>query len=300
MQATFIKSGAALLCGTALLASVITNPASAAANKNAATAASQTQSAVQSQDTGIQEAQSLPLKGHVLEVGVAIAPPFVIADKGFNSLSGIDIELIKELQRRTGFKLSGGRIRLMNFSELLDVSASGALDITGGAISLSQEREGNYRFSDRSCLSNAVAVVRADSSISSLDDLTGKTVAAEVGTTAQDVLPDEYASKVKMRQSATNFMQFYDVARGHADALVADHAVAVDYINYWKDAGLKIAFELPESFSSIGLLFKKDDMASAELSRAFSEMKQDGTVDAIVDKYIPEYKHSGSRLAGNY
>ena len=67
MQATFIKSGAALLCATTLLASVITAPACAAAHKNAATAAAQTRSAVQSQDTGVQEAQSLPLKGHILE-----------------------------------------------------------------------------------------------------------------------------------------------------------------------------------------------------------------------------------------
>ena len=247
-----------------------------------------------------QVVKNLPLDGVELEVGVAITPPFVIAGEGFNNLSGIDIDLIYELQKRTGFTFTEDRIHLMNFGELLDVSSSGNLDITGGAITLSEDREHLYEFSDDSCVSDSVVVVHNSSKIDELKDLRGKTVAAEVGTVSEDILPQSIASTVKMKHSATNFMQFYDVSRGHADAIVVDHAVAVDYIKTWQDSNLKIAFALPKSENGMGLLFKKDDAVSKHLTEAFHEMKMDGTVDAIVHKYIPHYKKQPSAKYASY
>lgn len=243
---------------------------------------------------------AFPLLGEELDVGVAIAPPFVIADRGFNHLSGIDIELIYELQKRTGFSFSEDRIQLMNFGELLDISADGLLDITAGAISLSQERSSIFDFSDSSCISDTVAIVRKDSDIKNIEDLYGRTVAAEVGTTAEDILPDYIADRVIMKTTATNFMQFYDVSRGDADVLIADHAVAVDYLKTWPDSNLKIVFTIPQSESAIGLLFKRNPRVAKHLAKAFKEMKEDGTVDAIVKRYIPNYleeQRAHTRLA---
>lgn len=244
--------------------------------------------------------QAFPLLGEELDVGVAIAPPFVIADRGFNNLSGIDIELIYELQRRTGFSFTEDRIQLMNFGELLDIGEEGQLDITGGAISLTQERSTIFDLSESSCLSDSVAVVRNGSNITNVYDLLGRTIAVEVGTTAEEVLPTEIAQGVKIKHSATNFMQFYDVARGDADVMIVDHAVAVDYIKTWPDANLKVAFTIPQSEGAIGLLFKKNPRVAKHLAQAFKEMKEDGTVDEIVNRYIPNYtahSHKTTRLA---
>lgn len=242
-----------------------------------------------------QDYNQLPLNGVELEVGVAITPPFVIANQGFNDLSGIDIDLIYELQKRTGFSFTNDRIHLMNFGELLEFSSSGNLDITGGAITLSEEREDFYNFSDDSCISDSVVVVHNSSKIDEIKDLRGKTVAAEIGTVSEDILPNSIASTVKLKESATNFMQFYYVSRGQADAIVVDHAVAVDYIKTWNDCNLKIAFALPQSENGMGLLFKKNDAISQHLAEAFHEMKMDGTVEAIVNKYIPHYKKKPSQ-----
>ena len=64
-------------------------------------------------------------------------PSFVIVDNGFENVKGIDVDIARDLQKRTGFKLKNNRFDIMNFGELIDLATIGQIDIAGGGITLS-------------------------------------------------------------------------------------------------------------------------------------------------------------------
>ena len=74
-------------------------------------------------NTNTYEAKSAkPLANEELVVAFSIAPPFVIVDTDFENVRGIDVDIARELQKRTGFKLKNNRFDIMNFGELIDLA----------------------------------------------------------------------------------------------------------------------------------------------------------------------------------
>lgn len=230
--------------------------------------------------------QALPLEDVTLTVGLSIAPPFVIVEGDFTELSGIDVDIVKEMQKRTGFKLANGRIDVMNFNELINQAENNKIDIVGGGLTLTSERSRKFAVVGPTYVSTPVVVVKKNSSIECLADLEGKSVAAEQGTTEDDFLPEGTAESVTMKHTITNFLTFYNVSRGLADSLVIDEPIALDYIEHWEGSDLKIAFPVGDEKNPLGLLMKKNTNASNILARVFRDMQQDGTIDRIVDKYL--------------
>lgn len=235
-------------------------------------------------------AKNLPLEGHVLYVGLSPIPPFVIINGEFSDLSGIDVEIIRELQRRTGFTLNQNRFHIMSLVDLLDVGKQGKLDICASAIPLNAEHAKNFTLSPTTYRSKYVVVVPANSSINNRNDLVGKTLVAEDGNDPTDLLPDNIASQVNLKNEHTTFMTFYSLAAGNADAMLAEEPMATDVVDDWAQGKLKVAYTVKNSDRDIGMIFKKDTFASQVLYDTFKEMQADGTIANIVHKYVPNYE----------
>lgn len=227
-----------------------------------------------------------PLANVELAVAFSIAPPFVIVNRNFNDLDGIDVDIVRELQKRTGFKLKSNRFDLVNFGQMIDMAKDGNIDISGGAISLTEERGRIFELVGPTVSSSSVVVVRKGSTASTLNDLNGKSIAAEEGTVAEDYIPEDSGIHVTMHGTPTNFMAFYRVAANLSDAMITDGPVAYDYVSNWHGARLKIAFALPDSESQMGLLLKKGTRATEVLVDAYHDMLEDGTVRKILLKYF--------------
>lgn len=215
-------------------------------------------------------------------------PPYgYVADDG--SYAGLDLDLAAEVAERNGWEL-----------ELvpIDWDAKDAL-INDGSITCIwngftyEGREDQYSWSDPYMLNAQVIVVKADSGITSLEDLAGKAVMTQVESAALDVLEGEdYADVVatfadgQVQTIATYNDAFMQLETGNVDAVACDLSIAAYQMSAKPDVYAQI-FELSAEHYAVG--FKLGNEAMAELVTAtLKEMTADGTAQAICEKYAED------------
>ena len=155
-------------------------------------------------------------------------------------------------------------------------------------------RESNYTWSDPYFNTTQVIVVRGDSNISSVDDLKGKTVEIQEGSSAlktletqNKTLEDSFKELVEIKEYDTGFM---DLESGACDALIADYGVVNYHIVEKFGAGNFIILDEPLSQEQYGIGFKKGNTELRDqVQKTLDEMFKDGTVDKIAQRYS-EYK----------
>lgn len=243
-------------------------------------------SSVYAQETN----NDLPLKGYDLNIGLNYSPPFVIIDGAFDNLKGIDVDIIRELQKRTGFAVNRDRFHIMGFGELMDLATRGDLDMIAGVMSINADRAQKFTQSPGLFRSYQVVVVPENSNIRSVDDLVGKTIAAENGTNSADILPPHIAQSTSIHHEVTTFMTFYSVLKGKAQALVTEEPMAQALIDTWAKGKLKILYRIEQSVSDFGYMMKKDSKVSQVIHDELLKMREDGTIANIVQKYLPHYE----------
>lgn len=138
--------------------------------------------------------------------------------------------------------------------------------------------------------SRQVVAVRKDSGINSLTDLAGKTVAVQSTTKPEEIFltrKDPRIPQVKEVFSLQNRELVYPyLSEGYADAIAA-HETSI--IQYMKDYELEYKIiEDPLQVVGLGVAFSKKDKRGLEkqLSEAFEEMRQDGSMKRIIGKYL--------------
>lgn len=226
----------------------------------------------------------LPLEGKSIRVGMAITPPFVVVGNTFEDVRGIDYELVKELQRRTGFTIANDKIEILNFGQMINLGANGTLDMVAGGINLTPARHEKFIFSDPYYHSDVAVVGLRGSKIPDLKSLDNLRVAIVSGTNAKDLIPKDI--KVEIVEVPTNFMAFYSVAYHKADVAIADTPLAQDFINNLLGKNLEIKFEIEDASGDMGLLFSKHNPEVHQvLTKAFTAMIEDGTVSTIVSRF---------------
>ena len=157
-------------------------------------------------------------------------PPYESLDTNGN-LIGFDVEMLKEME--TLLSEAEGKtykfdIVQMNFDNIIVQMQCGQLDGGVSGFTWSEEREGAVQFSTPYCNSKQVVMVLADSSVSSVDDLEGKTIAAQTGTTGEYAAQDTFGE-----ENVTSIQSVLDMIPGldanQYDAVVLDSAVANSY-----------------------------------------------------------------------
>lgn len=210
-------------------------------------------------------------------------PPYgFIGDDG--QITGFDIELAQEVCNRNGWEMK---------AEPIDWDAKDTL-LNSGTITciwngFTQEgREDDYTFSEPYMLNGQVIVVKADSGITSFDDLAGKTVVTQTDSTAEDVLEGDqaelaatFASLDTIGDYNTAFMQ---LESGAVDAVACDLSIAEYQMAANPDAYVQLPDMLSEEHYAVG--FKKGDQALADtVTNTLREMNSDGFVEELCQKY---------------
>ena len=220
----------------------------------------------------------------------ALFPPFGYTDDNGN-YSGFDLELAKEVCDRNNWTFVAQPIIDWN-SKDVEIN-SGEVDCLWSEFTING-RESNYTWSDPYFNTTQVIVVRGDSNISSVDDLKGKTVEIQEGSSALKTLEtqnktvkDSFKKLVEIKEYDTGFM---DLEAGACDALIADYGV-VNYhiVEKFGDGNYRILDE-PLSIEQYGIGFKKgNNELRDQVQKPLDEMFKDGTVDKIAQNYS-EYK----------
>lgn len=237
------------------------------------------------------------LKGKTLNIGMVIAPPFVCVVPGnFEDLHGIDIDLINELQQRTGF--TKGKTEVTSFDELMIMGKStkdggtGKVDIMAGGFYILPEREQIYAHGAPTLESDLVIVSSSkDSNITGIKDLKGKKIADEVGTTTLKWLPADILPTVTINKTTSSYMAFIRVSQQQSDALITDEVIAKEFQKNWPDINIAIVDKIPDSNHQIGLLFRIDSPYTPILQKTLNQMAQDGTIERILRNYFAHHKH---------
>ena len=218
-------------------------------------------------------------------VGSDTYPPYIYLNND-GIPAGIDVEIATEAFRRMGY---AARFEPIDWEQKTALVESGTIDCIWGCFSM-QGRETLYRWAGPYMVSRQVVAVNADSSIQSLSDLAGKTVMVQSTSKPEGIFLS--GSDPRIPQTVEVFsiedrsVQYAMLACGYVDAIAA-HETAI--LQYMKDnnAAFRI-LEEPLLVTGLGVAFAKNDSRGLDhqLNDTFAQMREDGTLERIVGKYL--------------
>ena len=209
----------------------------------------------------------------------AAFPPYeMTTDSG--DLEGIDIEVAGAIAKKLGLEL---QVDDMDFDAALLAAQQGKSDIVMAGVSVTEERQKVMEFSDSYATGVQVIIVKEDSEIASVEDLEGKMIGTQRGTTGNIYCTDDYGEDhITSYDNGLTAVQALN--NGQVDCVVIDQEPAKAFVA--ANQGLKILeTEYVSEDYAIGMAKGNTALQSA-VNKALAELQEDGTVQSIVDKYI--------------
>ena len=207
----------------------------------------------------------------VLRAGTEPAfAPFEFPQEGSKELTGFDVELVQALGQKLGYKVE---MVSMGFDALIPALQAGNIDVAIAGMTITDERKKVVDFTDSYYTSGLMIMVRKDSPVKSIDDLKGKTIACQIGTTGENKSRSVEGATVKAFN--TQDEAALELKNGGADAVIGD-APVVEY--YMTKAGKDFAKTVGEKMEAepYGIALKKDNKLTADLNKALADMKKNG------------------------
>ena len=208
----------------------------------------------------------------------ATFPPYeMTTDSG--DIEGIDVDTAKAIAEKLGLEL---QVDDMEFDAALLSVQQGKADIAMAGITVTDERKAVMAFSDSYATGIQSIIVPNDSEIASPDDLAGKKIGTQRGTTGYIYCSDDFGDEnVVAYDDGLTAVQALN--NGQVDAVVIDNAPAQEFVA--ANPGLKVLdTSYAEEDYAIGMA--KGSALEDAVNKALEELKADGTLQAIVDKYI--------------
>ncbi len=201
--------------------------------------------------------------------------------EGAGELTGFDVEIAKAVADKLGLQV---KFQETQWDAIFAGLDAGRFDVIANQVSINPERQEKYTFSSPYTVSRGVVVTTEDDdSISSFADLSGK-------TTAQSLTSNWYelaTSSGAQVEAVEGWAQAVALLKqGRVDATINDQLTYLDYEKTNSPTGLKIAAET-EDTSESAFAFKKgqDELADA-VNSALEELRADGTLTQISEKYF--------------
>ena len=215
----------------------------------------------------------------VLTMGTnATFPPYEYKDG--DDVVGIDAEIAQALADKLGLQLE---IVDMDFDSLVASVQSGKIDMSLAGMTVTEERKQSVDFTDSYATGVQVIIVKEDSDIASADDLEGKLIGVQQGTTGHLYCADDFGED-NVIPYANGATAVQALLQGKVDCVVIDQEPAKAFVE--ANEGLKI-LETAYTTEDYAAAVSKDNPAlTAALNSALQELKDDGTIQGILDKYI--------------
>ena len=281
-----MKKLTALLMGTAMVLSLAACGATASTSESTASsdaASFEAASTEASAETASAELTTVTPGKLTMSTNAAFPPYEMTADDG--SFEGIDVEVAEAIADKLGLEL---QIDDMDFDAALLAAQNGKSDMVMAGVTVTEERQTVMDFSNTYATGIQVVIVPEDSDITSIDDMTGKMIGVQRGTTG-----DLYCSaSVEDGGFGEENVTPYDngltavqaLQNGQVDCVVIDNAPAQEFVK--ANPGLKILdTEYANEDYAIGVAKGNTQLLDA-INGALEELQADGTLQAIVDKYI--------------
>ena len=253
----------------------------AACGGSASTAASTESTAVSAAEaTADSDLAYIKSKGK-MTIGYTVYEPMNYTDES-GTFTGFDTELATAVCEKLGVEPDFVEI---NWDTKETELAAKSIDCIWNGLTLTDDREANMACTKPYVKNAQVVVMKADADYTSTADLVGKTVVAESGSAGETTIEeDEGLQQADFVAKSVQTDCLMEVAAGTADAAVLDLTLANAMIGEGTDyASLKIVDEL--NAEEYGVAFRKGSDAADAVNAAFDELKADGTMQALADKY---------------
>ncbi|MBB3993955.1 putative amino-acid transport system substrate-binding protein [Sulfitobacter undariae] len=200
-------------------------------------------------------------------------------------LQGFEVDFINAIAAETGDEVN---FVTMSFSGLVGALETGRIDTIANQLTITPERETKFAFSQPYVFDGAQVVVKKgnEETITSVEDLSGKTVAVNLGSNFEQLLNElPNAEEIDIRTYESNIAQ--DTALGRVDAFVMDRVSSAQLI---AESPLPLALA-GKPFSQIrnALPFRNDEDGIAMRDRidtAITTLKENGTMAEISQKWF--------------
>ena len=207
----------------------------------------------------------------VTEAGFA---PYEYYDSG--EIVGVDIDIAKEIAKEMGKKLV---IKDVSFDSIINEVKTGKADFGAAGISYSEERAEEVDFSINYSVSKQIVIVKDNSSITNVNDISNKKIAVQLGSIADTYVTDNYKNANIIRQKKY-LAAIEDLKSDKVDAVVMDELPAKEIIN--SNNGLKI-LDGSLTNDSYGMIVKKgnSEMLSV-INKVLDRLIQEGKIEQFV------------------
>ena len=281
-KALSLMTAAALVLSLAACGSTASSAASSeAASPEAASsdaASSEAASSEAASETETAELSTVEPGKLIMSTNAAFPPYEMTTDSG--EFEGIDIETAQAIADKLGLEL---QIDDMDFDAALLAVQQGKSDMVMAGVTVTDERQNVMDFTDSYATGIQSIIVKGDSDIASVDDLAGKKIGTQRGTTGYLYCSDDFGDEIVVAyDDGLTAVQMLN--NGQVDCVVIDNAPAKEFIA--ANPGLKLldTAYVEESYA-IGIGKGNTELKDA-INTALEELKADGTLQAIVDKYI--------------
>lgn len=213
----------------------------------------------------------------------ATFPPYEYYDG--ESIVGIDAEIAQAIADKLGMEL---KIEDMEFNSIINAVQNGSVDFGMAGMTVTEDRLKSVDFSDSYATGVQVVIVKEDSDIASVDDLTGKKIGVQLSTTGDIYASDTPDNGGFGEENVEKYSKGADaviaLTQGKIDAVIIDNEPAKEFVK--ANEGLKI-LETEFVSEDYAIAFAKNNTELKDkVNTALNQLINDGTVQKIIDKYI--------------
>ena len=223
------------------------------------------------------EASSDAAGGTLVMATNAEFPPYEYYEG--ENVVGIDADIAAAVADKLGMEL---KIEDMAFDSIIPAVTSGKADFGAAGMTVTEDRKKNVDFTDTYATATQVIIVKEGSDIAGPDDLTGKKIGVQLGTTG-DIYADDIED-AEVERYNKGFEAVQALTQDKIDAVVIDGEPAKEFVA--EADGLKILDEaFTEEEYAIAVAKDNDDLLK-KMNEALASLKESGKIDEIVAKYI--------------
>ncbi|OFI01565.1 cystine-binding periplasmic protein precursor [Clostridium acetireducens DSM 10703] len=208
-------------------------------------------------------------------------PPMEFRDSQ-NNLVGFDIDLGKEIAKKLGVK---PEFTITDFNGIILSLKSSKFDMILSTLSMTEKRQKEVLFTEPYIVGGQIiAVKKGNTSITKAEDLKGKLVGYQLGSTSENAARKiEGIKNLKSYDKVTE--AFHDLSLGRIEAIIVDGQVGGYYMK--KDGGDYTILKEKLTKEPVGIGFKKEDKELRDaVQKAIDELKKEGTLSKLSIKWF--------------
>ena len=214
-------------------------------------------------------------------------PPYEYYDDETGEIVGIEVEIVDLVCEKLGYEM---KVEDMQFDSIIAAVVSGKVDVGVSGFTVTEERKQNVDFTTTYTTAKQSVLVPAGTAITTVDDILNPEneykIGVQIGTTGDLYITGDVES-LGLKHSVERFNKYGDAVMallsGKLDCMIVDDQVAIAFVN--ANEGLAI-LDTAYALEEYAICFAKESELYASFNAALEELIADGTVQAIIDKYI--------------